>query len=156
MGSSMMMLANNLFLLNQIQFCQWGVARWCWPPRIQRRKIMSTRRPLCMRRGTHSCMALGREGSCLFTRPYDFLCYKLFVLFDLGICINTSFTHLFRDKIVSMQFMRKYIHIAKNVKPILTRAASDYIAEAYAKLRNQDNLTQDHIARVWCYKLTNI
>ncbi|XP_059158945.1 zygotic DNA replication licensing factor mcm3-like [Physella acuta] len=51
------------------------------------------------------------------------------------------------DKIVSMQFMRKYIHIAKNVKPILTRAASDYIAEEYAKLRNQDNLTQDHIAR---------
>lgn len=47
-----------------------------------------------------------------------------------------------------MQFMRKYIHIAKGMKPILTRAASDYIAEEYAKLRNQDNLTQDNIARV--------
>ncbi|KAI8776701.1 zygotic DNA replication licensing factor mcm3 [Biomphalaria glabrata] len=51
------------------------------------------------------------------------------------------------EKIVSMQFMRKYIHIAKGMKPILTRAASDYIAEEYAKLRNQDNLTQDNIAR---------
>ncbi|KAH9494473.1 Zygotic DNA replication licensing factor mcm3 [Bulinus truncatus] len=51
------------------------------------------------------------------------------------------------EKVVSMQFMRKYIHIAKGMKPVLTRAASDYIAEEYAKLRNQDNLTQDNIAR---------
>ncbi|CAG5124843.1 unnamed protein product [Candidula unifasciata] len=51
------------------------------------------------------------------------------------------------EKIVSMQFMRKYIHLAKGMKPTLTRAASDYIAEEYTKLRNQDNLTQDHIAR---------
>lgn len=51
------------------------------------------------------------------------------------------------EKIVSIQFMRKYIHIAKGMKPVLTRAASDYIAEEYAKLRNQDNLTQDNIAR---------
>ncbi|XP_005107582.1 zygotic DNA replication licensing factor mcm3 [Aplysia californica] len=51
------------------------------------------------------------------------------------------------EKIVSMQFMRKYIHIAKYLKPKLTRPASDFIAEEYAKLRNQDNLTQDHIAR---------
>lgn len=47
-----------------------------------------------------------------------------------------------------MQFMRKYIHLAKGMKPTLTRAASDYIAEEYTKLRNQDNLTQEHIARV--------
>lgn len=44
--------------------------------------------------------------------------------------------------------MRKYIHIAKVMRPTLTRQASDFIAEEYSKLRNQDNLTQDHIARV--------
>ena len=53
-----------------------------------------------------------------------------------------------REKIVSMQFMRKYIHIAKGMRPVLTRAASDYITEEYAKLRNQDNLGQENIARV--------
>nr|KAG5699914.1 hypothetical protein BaRGS_018213 [Batillaria attramentaria] len=51
------------------------------------------------------------------------------------------------DKIVSMQFMRKYIHVAKALSPVLTRAASDLIAEEYAKLRSQDSLQQDNLAR---------
>lgn len=55
---------------------------------------------------------------------------------------------VFRDRIISMKFMRKYIHVAKDTKPILTRAAADFIADEYSKLRNQDNLQQDSIARV--------
>lgn len=51
------------------------------------------------------------------------------------------------DKIVSMQFMRKYIHVAKALSPALTRPASDLIAEEYAKLRSQDSLQQDNLAR---------
>ena len=47
-----------------------------------------------------------------------------------------------------MKFMRKYIHVAKDMKPVLTRAAADFIADEYSKLRNQDNLQQDNIARV--------
>ena len=47
-----------------------------------------------------------------------------------------------------MKFMRKYIHVAKDMKPILTRAAADFIADEYSKLRNQDNLQQENIARV--------
>jgi len=43
-----------------------------------------------------------------------------------------------KDKIVSMKFMRKYIHIAKSIKPILTREASETIAEEYSRLRSQD------------------
>lgn len=50
-------------------------------------------------------------------------------------------------RIVSMQFMRKYIHVAKALKPSLTREAADHIADEYAKLRNQDNLQQENIAR---------
>lgn len=50
-------------------------------------------------------------------------------------------------KIVSMQFMRKYIHVAKALKPSLTREAAEYIAEEYAKLRSQDNMQNDNIAR---------
>ena len=47
-----------------------------------------------------------------------------------------------------MKFMRKYIHVAKAMKPGLTREAADFIAEEYSKLRNQDNMQQDSIARV--------
>lgn len=45
-------------------------------------------------------------------------------------------------------FMRKYIHLAKGLKPKLTKEAADMIAEEYTKLRNQDNLENDHMARV--------
>uniref|UniRef100_A0A2P2I2G5 DNA replication licensing factor MCM3 n=1 Tax=Hirondellea gigas TaxID=1518452 RepID=A0A2P2I2G5_9CRUS len=42
------------------------------------------------------------------------------------------------DKIVSLKFMRKYIHIAKAIKPTLTKGASETIAEEYSRLRSQD------------------
>ena len=56
--------------------------------------------------------------------------------------------NIYRDRIVSMKFMRKYIHVAKDMKPTLTRSAADFIADEYSKLRNQDNLQQESIARV--------
>ena len=43
-----------------------------------------------------------------------------------------------KDKIVSMKFMQKYIHIAKSIKPVLTREASEVISEEYSRLRSQD------------------
>lgn len=46
-----------------------------------------------------------------------------------------------------MKFMRKYIHVAKDIKPNLTRDAADHIAEEYTKLRSQD-MSQDNVARV--------
>lgn len=42
------------------------------------------------------------------------------------------------DKIVSLKFMRKYIHIAKAIKPTLTKEASETIAEEYSRLRSLD------------------
>lgn len=51
------------------------------------------------------------------------------------------------DRIVSMQFMRKYIHVAKNLAPTLTGPATELIAEEYTKLRSQDSLQQDNLAR---------
>lgn len=51
-----------------------------------------------------------------------------------------------------MQFMRKYIHVAKALKPQLTREAAEYIADEYTKLRSQDNLQGgDNVARVRLY-----
>uniref|UniRef100_A0A8D8MEC3 DNA replication licensing factor MCM3 n=1 Tax=Cacopsylla melanoneura TaxID=428564 RepID=A0A8D8MEC3_9HEMI len=47
------------------------------------------------------------------------------------------------DKILSMQFMKKYIHVAKVLKPILTDEASEMIAEEYSKLRCQDLMESD-------------
>jgi len=47
-----------------------------------------------------------------------------------------------------MKFMRKYIHVAKDMKPILTREAAEHIAEEYSKLRNHDNMQADNVARV--------
>ena len=43
--------------------------------------------------------------------------------------------------------MKKYIHIAKHMKPVLTEEASEAIAEEYSKLRSQDTMDTD-IARV--------
>jgi DNA replicative helicase MCM subunit Mcm2 (Cdc46/Mcm family) len=43
--------------------------------------------------------------------------------------------------------MKKYIHIAKCMKPTLTEEASEAIAEEYSRLRSQDTMDTD-IARV--------
>ncbi|XP_070705203.1 DNA replication licensing factor MCM3 isoform X2 [Pempheris klunzingeri] len=51
-----------------------------------------------------------------------------------------------RDKIVSKEFMRKYIHIAKAVTPVLTEEAANHIAEEYSRLRSQEQMGAD-IAR---------
>ncbi|XP_051868626.1 DNA replication licensing factor MCM3 [Pristis pectinata] len=48
-----------------------------------------------------------------------------------------------KEKIVSMEFMRKYIHVAKIVKPVLTSEAANYIAEEYSSLRSQDQMSSD-------------
>ncbi|KAI5619962.1 DNA replication licensing factor MCM3, partial [Silurus asotus] len=51
-----------------------------------------------------------------------------------------------RDKVLSKEFMRKYIHIAKVLTPVLTQEAANHIAEEYTRLRNQEQLGSD-IAR---------
>uniref|UniRef100_A0A4W5PNX6 DNA replication licensing factor MCM3 n=1 Tax=Hucho hucho TaxID=62062 RepID=A0A4W5PNX6_9TELE len=51
-----------------------------------------------------------------------------------------------RQKIVSKEFMRKYIHIAKVLTPTLTQEAANHIAEEYSRLRSQEQLGSD-IAR---------
>ncbi|ODN01517.1 DNA replication licensing factor Mcm3 [Orchesella cincta] len=48
-----------------------------------------------------------------------------------------------RDKILSMEFMKKYIHIAKCIKPVLSSEASRVIADEYTKLRQKDNDSPD-------------
>ncbi|XP_033856991.1 maternal DNA replication licensing factor mcm3-like [Acipenser ruthenus] len=48
-----------------------------------------------------------------------------------------------KEKIVSMEFIRKYIHVAKLVKPVLTKEAADYIAEEYSKLRSHEQVTSE-------------
>ncbi|KPM08052.1 lipophorin receptor [Sarcoptes scabiei] len=42
------------------------------------------------------------------------------------------------EKFVTIDFMRKYVHIAKQIKPMLTKEAIDIIAEEYSKLRVYD------------------
>nr|XP_046229752.1 DNA replication licensing factor MCM3 [Scatophagus argus] len=51
-----------------------------------------------------------------------------------------------KDKILSKEFMRKYIHIAKSVTPVLTEEAANHIAEEYSRLRSQEQMGAD-IAR---------
>ncbi|KAG6462321.1 hypothetical protein O3G_MSEX013183 [Manduca sexta] len=48
-----------------------------------------------------------------------------------------------KEQILSTKFMRKYIHIARLMKPKLTQEASDLIADEYARLRNQDMMDND-------------
>ncbi|XP_025420722.1 zygotic DNA replication licensing factor mcm3-like isoform X4 [Sipha flava] len=47
------------------------------------------------------------------------------------------------EQTLSSQFMRKYIHIAKCVKPVLTEQASEVIAEEYSRLRSQEAVESD-------------
>uniref|UniRef100_A0A673KJL6 DNA replication licensing factor MCM3 n=1 Tax=Sinocyclocheilus rhinocerous TaxID=307959 RepID=A0A673KJL6_9TELE len=51
-----------------------------------------------------------------------------------------------KDRVVSKAFMRKYIHVAKALSPVLTQDAANHIAEEYSRLRNQEQLGSD-IAR---------
>lgn len=44
---------------------------------------------------------------------------------------------------VSAAFMKKYIHVAKIIKPILTQESATYIAEEYSRLRSQDSMSSD-------------
>ncbi|OBS58922.1 hypothetical protein A6R68_09953, partial [Neotoma lepida] len=46
-------------------------------------------------------------------------------------------------KMVSAAFMKKYIHVAKIIKPILTPESAAYIAEEYSRLRSQDSMSSD-------------
>ncbi|KAG8036701.1 hypothetical protein G9C98_004023 [Cotesia typhae] len=47
------------------------------------------------------------------------------------------------DQILSIKFMRKYIHIAKCMKPKLTEEASKTIADEYSRLRSEDMVESD-------------
>jgi len=47
------------------------------------------------------------------------------------------------EKFVSAQFMKKYIHVARNIKPMLSQKAADLISERYADLRDQDQQGSD-------------
>ncbi|XP_055043140.1 DNA replication licensing factor MCM3 [Misgurnus anguillicaudatus] len=51
-----------------------------------------------------------------------------------------------KDRVVSKEFMRKYIHVAKAISPVLTQEAANHIAEEYSRLRSQDQIGSD-IAR---------
>ncbi|XP_063079666.1 DNA replication licensing factor MCM3 [Engraulis encrasicolus] len=48
-----------------------------------------------------------------------------------------------KDRIVSKEFMRKYIHVAKAITPVLTAEAAGHIAEEYSRLRSQEQLSSD-------------
>lgn len=53
-----------------------------------------------------------------------------------------------KQKFVNLMFMRKYIHLAKGLKPQLTKEAADLISEEYTKLRNvETNIDGDNMAK---------
>lgn len=39
--------------------------------------------------------------------------------------------------------MKKFIHLAKQFKPVLTNEAAEMISEEYSKLRSEDEMEQD-------------
>ncbi|XP_043855599.1 DNA replication licensing factor MCM3 isoform X1 [Dromiciops gliroides] len=48
-----------------------------------------------------------------------------------------------KEKTVSAAFMKKYIHVAKIIKPVLTQEAASHIADEYSRLRSQDSMSSD-------------
>ena len=58
-----------------------------------------------------------------------------------------------RDKILTVQFMKKYIHLDKKMKPVLKNEACALISEEYSKLRGKElidaaDMGQTRTARV--------
>lgn len=53
----------------------------------------------------------------------------------------------FSDQILTAKFMKKFIHIARCMKPKLTEEACDCIAEEYSRLRSDEEVASD-VARV--------
>ena len=47
------------------------------------------------------------------------------------------------QKFVSRIFLKKYIHVARALKPVLTREACDIISTEYTKLRAQETVSAD-------------
>lgn len=47
------------------------------------------------------------------------------------------------DQLLTISFMRKYIHIARCMKPKLTEEASEVIASEYSKLRSEESISSD-------------
>ncbi|XP_071875597.1 minichromosome maintenance 3 [Bombus fervidus] len=47
------------------------------------------------------------------------------------------------DQLLTINFMRKYIHIARCMKPKLTEEASEVIASEYSKLRSEESISSD-------------
>lgn len=56
------------------------------------------------------------------------------------------------DKILSVEFVRKYIQFVKILKPTLTDEAAEIIAEEYSKLRSEEFLDND-VARVRIFSM---
>ena len=52
-------------------------------------------------------------------------------------------------RIVSMQFMRKYIQFAKSISPQLTEESRNLISEEYVKLRAEDVYNKDTQTARW-------
>ncbi|XP_077172081.1 DNA replication licensing factor MCM3 [Paroedura picta] len=48
-----------------------------------------------------------------------------------------------KEKIVSVEFMRKYINFAKMLKPVLTEEAAAFIAKSYSELRSQEQVNSE-------------
>ncbi|KHJ91112.1 MCM2/3/5 family protein [Oesophagostomum dentatum] len=47
------------------------------------------------------------------------------------------------QKVLSVEFVRKYIHLARSMKPKLTESATEYISEVYSEIRSFDTSKTD-------------
>jgi len=45
-----------------------------------------------------------------------------------------------KQRFVSIPFMKKYIHVAKNIRPALSKEAASIISSAYSELRDQESM----------------
>lgn len=52
----------------------------------------------------------------------------------------------FSEPILSSNFLRKYIHMAKGIVPKLSEQASGYISECYTELRSYENAEEDRVS----------
>jgi len=62
---------------------------------------------------------------------------------------NNKMLHGAKDtkRVLNIKFLKKYVQVAKILKPVLSRDAANCIAEEYAKLRSMDQENTSNVAR---------
>ncbi|KAK7998161.1 NAD(P)-binding protein [Apiospora arundinis] len=106
--------------------------------RMHRYRQAGTDEGAPVRENTSQSLGVAMQSQNDTQRPTD-VYEKFDSMLHAGVTLTTGRGANKRHEVLSIPFMKKYIQYAKNrIKPVLTQAASERIAEVYVGLRNDE------------------